>query len=76
MSSLSEEKVVDYVRMSIPLIGDQTRLERAYAEKLHVEGMLSMAFYAQLIEIDTRRMLQKEIAKEYKKQVDRFEVSV
>lgn len=69
----SEAHTLEYVRRFIPLIGEQTNLERSYAEMLHVEGMISMAYYAQLLDTPNYRQLKVEALETYQKQVDRFE---
>lgn len=73
---MTPETTAAYIRSFIPLVTQQTNLERSYAERSYVQGQISMAFFAQLIDIPTWKDLEKELLEAYKKQVDKFETNI
>lgn len=72
----SKEHTADYIQRFIPLVGEQTSMDRSYAEMLYVEGLIAMAYYAQLVDTPTYKALKLELLKIYQKQVDKFLVHV
>jgi hypothetical protein len=72
----ANDQTAAYIREFIPLVGEQTSIERAWAECSYVQGLIGMASAGMLIDIDTWKLLREELQNIYQKQVDRFETKI